>query len=256
MTDRKILRFLILLAVGLFLTVIFLFYRTTVLDSQLHTLGRSYRHHLNPDYKPDKFLQFRQFKEDSYITQQSRDTTLILSVFAAIVGLTAFFTYRISKDEVSLIVEKFTTKMDIITTEINAAIAEHKGQTDKAQKFLEETRRDFNFEVYMTRMQASRDCKDSNKSLSIFLGLTALTYLAGYYVHQKKYKERPLKELEDKFDKHLKEIFALIGDDIFTMTGIDKANVDGCIYAILNTQIPGTSGLLFAIKEKLTYPTS
>lgn len=44
-------------------------------------------------------IEVRSFKEESYIDQQERDTTLILTVVALLATFTAFFTFRGVKDE-------------------------------------------------------------------------------------------------------------------------------------------------------------
>ena len=59
------------------------YHNNNVLESRINTLNKN-----SIDFKSEKT-----FKEDFYITQQSRDTTLLLVVFPIIVGIISLLTY-------------------------------------------------------------------------------------------------------------------------------------------------------------------
>lgn len=87
----------------LFILIVFVsieHHNNNTLESRINSLNKN-----SIDFKSEKT-----FKEDYYITQQSRDTTLLLFVFSALVGIIGLFTY-------TNIVERYKTSIDEIKTE-------------------------------------------------------------------------------------------------------------------------------------------
>lgn len=82
--------FVILLAALNFL----LMYQLSNLEYKLDTLRESnIRLSQNKELTPNQ-IEIRRFKEESYLNQQERDTTLLLTMFALFATLTAFFTFK------------------------------------------------------------------------------------------------------------------------------------------------------------------
>lgn len=77
----------------LFALLIFVFYRVSNLEYKYETLKESnIRLSLNTSLSSEQIKE-RQFKEELYIRQQEKDTTLILLVFTITIGVFSFLTF-------------------------------------------------------------------------------------------------------------------------------------------------------------------
>lgn len=247
MTKNKYLYILIIFLTLLFGTTIYLLHRTCVLNTQLQTLERNYRHHLNPNYVSDKFLQFRQFKEDSYIRQQSHDTDLILAVFAITITFITLATYKVGQSE-----------LEILKRSIREDNNRQESKYKRAQDFINETAARINFETYLSRgLEAERVLigisPTPNKAMSVFLSLTSLTYLGGYYYYLKHATDKSSDETASKILNGLEKILQTIGEGQLLMTGIKQETIEGCFQSLLKLDIPQIPNTLYKIKLKLIY---
>lgn len=116
-----------------FLAIIncFLLIRVINFDSKFDTLKEAVQKLAKNENPTNNQILISQFKEESYIRQQERDTTLILTVFALFAGFTAFFTFR-----------SFTSKIEEHTALLNEKYEEHEAQYNEQHKRLKKLEKD------------------------------------------------------------------------------------------------------------------
>jgi len=89
--------------------IVLLYHQNKVLTSRINTTNKS----ISKNLKIETLSSEKSFKEDYYITQQSSDTTLILTCFGVGFGLFSFFTYQsvigLISDEVKQIKDNYVT---------------------------------------------------------------------------------------------------------------------------------------------------
>lgn len=78
----------------LILTTLFLMYKVDSLSHRFETFKEYQIKQLKKVKLSNTDLKFSQFKEDSYIRNQERDTTILLVFFPAFLAITAFITFR------------------------------------------------------------------------------------------------------------------------------------------------------------------
>ncbi len=144
----KLIYSILLLTLALIGVSIFQYNKIDHLESRIETIGKYTSPYFNCDSQKTHYIEIQKFKEDNYIRQQEHDTTLILTVFAAIVGLVAFFTFRASKEEIALIEDRFTTKINQIVSEQKS---DYNRKMTHLENFIDETRKQINYEAFLSR---------------------------------------------------------------------------------------------------------
>lgn len=115
---------------------VFLFYRVIDFEVKYDVLNKAV-HRIIENKKPnDNTILFDKFKEESYIRQQERDTTLILTVFALFAGFTAFLTFR-----------SFATKVEEHAALIDKKYADHETKNQEHHKRVSKLEDDLNYEA-------------------------------------------------------------------------------------------------------------
>lgn len=85
----------ILLCIGFTLSIC----KINHLNSRLDTQNNLIYDIIKGDKQTEQQLKYQQFKEDSYIRQQDRDTTLILLIVPVFFAMFGYFTFKLSSDE-------------------------------------------------------------------------------------------------------------------------------------------------------------
>jgi len=96
------------------------------------------------DFKSEKT-----FKEDYYITQQNRDTTLLLVIFPLIVGLTSYLTYQ-----------NLRSSFESRILEMQTENEKNKAEYDIRHKEIDNLKFEFNFETSLLQGALSKDYYD------------------------------------------------------------------------------------------------
>ncbi len=110
-------------------------------------------------------IKERQFKEEMYIRQQERDTTLILFVFSFGSAIAGFFTFRSVK-------EQFVNQINEIKKEYNDYKTDIENKHIEISHKYKKLEKDLNFESLATLMNEVRLVKDETVEISLRLTLT------------------------------------------------------------------------------------
>lgn len=199
---------------------IFLFYRIINFESKLDTL-REAVHKLNENKQPtDKQILISQFKEESYIRQQERDTTLILTVFALFAGFTAFLSFK-----------SFSTKVEEHADLMNTRYIKYEAENREQHGRLIDLESDLNYEMYRLKsMEADKALDDKDLDRYVFYNIFANYHLYHYIVYNKdKGRNDFVESLIKSLIINLKVIDSKINNKIVEMNISYK---DGIIYQI------------------------
>lgn len=164
------------------LIISFLIYRVETLEYRFETLKKHQIKQTDKTISCKHNLQFQQFKEDSYIRHQERDTNLILVFFPIVLAVTAFMTFRAVRFEMSTQVFEMENK--------------YKNQNTKWKKqknHILKLESDFYLQMGHSFLNMGNDAlRDKN-----------IVYYVGYYVQACKYycdhlTSNPLSKYMDK----------------------------------------------------------
>jgi hypothetical protein len=167
----------------LFILIVFVsieYHNNNVLESRINSLNKN-----SIDFKSEKT-----FKEDFYITQQSRDTTLLLFVFSALVGIIGLFTY-------TNIVESFRNSID----EIKADNVNQKAERDKYHNNFILLESELNYQTGLIYSERASEFLKINVRSSIVQSLSAMEKFASCiesenYINRKPALDSLYSELE------------------------------------------------------------
>lgn len=171
---------------GLLVSTVICFHNNTVLESRIKTLNK-----LTPTANSEKT-----FKEDYYITQQSNDTTLILTCFGLGFALFSFFTYQgvvgSVSDEVSRMKKNYKT---------------HKNDYNIQHKYILDLKKDLNFVTADLYYKDGKDkLKDFKHSDYVLLLVVACEKYCLVYQYPEDENEDFLNSLYDIITSILTEI--------------------------------------------------
>lgn len=105
-TLPRTVKILIGLTLTLLTGVAILLFKYCTLTTKVESLNNQIVRFANCETKTIEDLKHQQFKEDSYIRQQERDTTLILFIFSVLIASFGFFTFKLSSDEFAFFKDK------------------------------------------------------------------------------------------------------------------------------------------------------
>lgn len=167
----------------LFILIVFVsieYHNNNVLESRINSLNKN-----SIDFKSEKT-----FKEDFYITQQSKDTTLLLFVFSALVGIIGLFTY-------TNIIESFRSSID----EIKADNVNQKTERDKYHNNFILLESELNFQTGLIYSERASEFLKTNVRNSIVQSLSAMEKFASCiesenYINKKPALDSLYSELE------------------------------------------------------------
>lgn len=151
----------ILLSIGM----LFMYYRVSNLEHKYETLKEANVRLKTNNPLNDAQIKERQFKEETYIRQQERDTTLILFVFSLGSVVIGLFTFRTVKEEFVNQINEVKKEYNDYKTEIEKKHIEISHKYKKLEK-------DLNFESVATLMNEVRLVKDETVEISLRLSLT------------------------------------------------------------------------------------
>lgn len=193
--------------IALIILVCIEYHNNNVLESRINSLNKN-----SIDFSSEKT-----FKEDFYITQQSRDTTLLLVVFPVLVGIVSLLTYI-----------NITERHRNIIEEIKTETHKQKSENDSYHKKFVLLESELNFQtglIYSER--ASKNILIDINS-SIVQSLSAMEKFASCIVSENYInKEHATKSLENELDFLSK----IIENDIFHI------KIDFRIYKERNVRI-------------------
>lgn len=147
----------VVLAIIIFTIAIFTamnFHNIDTLESRINTVKKYYKLDSN------KLKSEKLFKEDYYILQQSRDTTLLLAVFGAVGLLVGFFTYQNVHSRFDLKVAEISTQYDQKAIELKNEVTKYKKEWNKLQDKLD----DLKIHFYIDNVNLSRELAESHFS--------------------------------------------------------------------------------------------
>lgn len=163
----------IILTTVLAIVNIFLFYRIINFDAKFDSLKEAVIK-IEQNKKPsDKNILISQFKEESYIRQQERDTTLVLLVFTFFASAVAFITYK-----------GFVNKIIDYTTTAENKYADHKAEYEKQHNIILELKSRLDFDSAIKYERSAYDFYDK-KMYGLYLEnmLYSLKYYTDNFLH-------------------------------------------------------------------------
>ena len=151
------------------LLMIFMYYRVSNLEYNYETLKEANVRLISNLPLTDVQVKERQFKEEMYIRQQEKDTTLILIVFTLALGLTAYLTIAPTKRELTTRIASLEKEYTDYSTEIN------------------NKHNDFEFRLNYSQANDyiglyNKNVDDKDKEYSLFYSLLALSSFSDCYV--------------------------------------------------------------------------
>lgn len=148
-----------LIIVGLLIAVVISYHNNDVLESRINTINT----HLYKDLSVNTLTSEKTFKEDYYIEQQSRDTTLILTVFAILAGLVSLFTFLSIERRFTTFKEEVKEVQKNYQIEVSKKQKLHNKKLKKVKKNLWETYLKMSFEfIEIKRNSASKSLNNGN----------------------------------------------------------------------------------------------
>jgi len=149
-----------LLITGLLIAIVISYHNNDVLESRISTINK----HLYKDLTVDTLASEKTFKEDYYIEQQSRDTTLILTVFGVLAGLVSLFTFLSIERRLTTFKEEVKEKQKNYQIEVSKKQKWHNKKLKKVKKNLWETYLKMSYElIYIKRNSASKALTAGNQ---------------------------------------------------------------------------------------------
>lgn len=224
MTKYRHWLFATLLGTIVLLTVL-LYHKTQVLNSRINTINKE----LYGKLQTDNLNSSRTFKEDYYITQQSLNTTLILTCFGVGFALFSFFTYRsvigLMSDEVKQIKDNYITHENNYKIQHGKLIKIEKdlllqmGYTYKERAILYHSKNEIDNCIKSSIIACEQFCKlldiltDKEKTYSdsikihlheLIKGISTVTLNSEGEIIYKDYDEHHFKRRTETILKHLK----------------------------------------------------
>lgn len=152
---------------------ILLFYKITNFDVKFQTLKEALIKIEKNKQPLDKDILISQFKEESYIRQQERDTTLILLVFTLFASAVAFITYR-----------GFVNKIVDYTASTEQKYTDHKTEYDKQHNIILELKSRIDHEMaFKYYTYASDSYREKFYDDYLDSTLTSISYYVEYYFY-------------------------------------------------------------------------
>lgn len=156
------------------------YHNNNILESRINSLNKN-----SIDFKSEKT-----FKEDFYITQQSRDTTLLLVVFPIIVGIVSFLTYI-------NITERHRNIIEGIKTETH----KQKSENDSYHKKFVLLESELNFQTGLIYSERASKYLEINVRSSIMQSLSAMEKFASCIISENYINKEPAtKSLRNELD--------------------------------------------------------
>jgi hypothetical protein len=186
----------------LFILIVFVsieFHNNNILESRINSLNKN----------SVNFNSEKTFKEDYYITQQSKDTNLLLVLFPILVGAFGFFTY-------TNVTERYKSRFDTIEIDYN----NHKAEWMKNHNMLIELETELNYQIGAIFSDRASKSIQTNFNNGLMLSMCAMEKFA---MSASAEKSRERKELTLKLIHiELDCLDSMIDDkDIFEVTDLD-----------------------------------
>ncbi|RWW92351.1 hypothetical protein [Flavobacterium cerinum] len=199
---------------------IFLLYRVINFDAKYEVLNSTlHKVLINKKLSPSE-IEIQKIKEESYIRQQERDTTLILTVFALFAGFTAFLTFR-----------SFSSKVEEHTAIIDKKYADHEAKNDEQHRRLSKLENDLNYEMYrLKEIEAEKAYIEERLEGYIFYSIYANYHIYTCVQYNKEQgNSKNAKNLVDSIKINLK----------LMNTKIDKVEINESYRNVIISQING-----------------
>jgi hypothetical protein len=166
----------LILAIG-FIVLIIQNSKIKNLNSRVETVNKSFQRLVLKDKTLEKDIKFQQFKEDSYLRQLDRDTTLILWFIAIVAGLFGIVSF-------SSINRRIITLED----DLEKKYGNHLKKVNNLTDDLQDIKADLNSESYTINSEKAENFnKEKNYDLYVFYALLSGSKLSQYYIyHQEK----------------------------------------------------------------------
>lgn len=199
MPKPKFSTILSLLIFGLIIVTAINYHKNNVLESKINTLGKSTSQSKNAD--------IQKFKEDYYITQQGKDTDLLLFVFGLSVTIMGVLTYH-------NIVTKFEDKI----AEVKNEFEDYKNDWKDTQETLNELRVHF----YIDSVQLSKELAETHFSKrEVKKHLTYTLRATAKYADLIKF----VKEVENETDKDETELIESFTKNVVALLSTLNVNI-------------------------------
>lgn len=200
-------------AIFLFTCVIFTavnYHNIDALESRINTVKKYYK------YDSDKYKSERLFKEDYYIIQQERDTTLLLAVFGAVGILVAFLTYQNVQSRFELKINELTTQYDLKSAELKNEITAEINKYKKEWKQTKDHLFKLELTIYTNGAQYAKQISNfylNQNELPKYLlySLAAASQTASYCILLAKYDETNNQGIPPNFETFFVKLSQNIG---------------------------------------------
>jgi hypothetical protein len=133
------------------------YHNSNVLESRMNSLNKN-----SIDFNSEKT-----FKEDYYITQQSRDTNMLLLVFSALLGITGILTYR-----------SITSETNVLINEMDAKYQKQKAENDSYHNDLVLLESELNFQIGLIYSDKAENLFNSDFNLGLMMSFCSMEKFA------------------------------------------------------------------------------
>ncbi|MBC8884440.1 hypothetical protein H9X57_16885 [Flavobacterium piscinae] len=170
------------LTIAFSLLLLFMYYRVSNLEHKYETLKEANVRLKSNLPLTDAQIKERQFKEEMYIRQQEKDTTLILSVIGFSLVFAGFLSFKLFDDRVKIINTSFESSIHTVNSRIDAFIETINSITTNYEtnyKNIEHTiydlKNDFDYELVTLKQNEAKQAL-SNQNLNGYIFYSLYSY--------------------------------------------------------------------------------